>query len=182
MARLAQSVCVAGLRQAIERDLRSAYRARLEQLGDSIEVPARASDWRAERFYVVALGLWRLWAGSDKGRASARLEDREGPLRHIAADGIEDRVAISHDPREIVGVVIDNFISPNVAEIGMVCRARCRDHMGADMLGKLNGEAGDPTRPALDQDSFSRLQFQCILDGTHRRKAGERQGGGVNMR
>jgi hypothetical protein len=24
--------------------------------------------------------------------------------------------------------------------------------MGADMLGKLNGEAGDPARPAMDQD------------------------------
>jgi len=112
MARLAQPVRVAGLRQTIQRDLRSAYRTRLKQLADSIEMPARASDRRAKRLHVVALGLGRLWAGSDKSRASARLEYREGLLRHITADGIEDRVAIGHDLREIVGVVIVIFHQP----------------------------------------------------------------------
>ena len=64
----------------------------------------------------------------------------------------------------------------------MVRRPGSRDHMGADVLGKLNGEAGDSARPSLDQDRLPRLQFQRILDSTQRGKAGERQGSGVNMR
>jgi hypothetical protein len=64
MTRLAQPMCVAGLRQTIGRDLRSAYRSRLKQLGDSIKVSAGASNRRPERLYIVAIGLWRLWAGS----------------------------------------------------------------------------------------------------------------------
>jgi hypothetical protein len=80
---------IAGLGQAIERDLRRPYRPRLKQLGDAIEMPACASDRRPQRRHVVAIRLWRLGAGRDKGRAAHRLEDREGPLRNIAADGIE---------------------------------------------------------------------------------------------
>src|SRR5882672_5483060 len=83
--------------------------------------------------------------------------------------------SIGHDLSEIAGVVVDNFISSDVAQIGLVCRTRGRDHMGTDMFGKLNGEAGDPARSALDQDPLPGLQFQHILDGTHCGETGERQ-------
>ena len=95
MVRLAQSMCVAGFGQTIERDLRRPYRPRLKQLGDAIEMPARASDRRPQRRYVVAIRLWRLAAGRDKGGAAARFEDREGPLRNITADGIEGGPVLS---------------------------------------------------------------------------------------
>ena len=52
MARLAQPLCVAGLGQAIERDLRRAYRPGRKQLGDAIEMPACAPDPRPQRFSV----------------------------------------------------------------------------------------------------------------------------------
>jgi hypothetical protein len=64
-------------------------------LGDAIEMPAFASDRRPQRLHVVAIRLWRLGAGRDKRRAAARLEDREGPLRNIAADRIEDGPVLS---------------------------------------------------------------------------------------
>ena len=143
---------------------------------------ARASNWRPERLHVIAIGLWRLRAGCDKSRPPTQLEYRKAPLRNVAADRIENGVAIGHHLGEISGVVVDNFICPDIAQIGMVWRAGGRDHTCADMLGKLNGKAGDPARPALDQDRLSRLQFQCVLDGTHCGEAAERQGRGVNMR
>jgi len=45
-------------------------------------------------------------------RATTRLEHRDGFLCDVAADGIEDGVAIGNGTREILGVVIDNFIGP----------------------------------------------------------------------
>ena len=111
-------------------------------------------------------GLGRLRAGSNKGGAPARLEHREGFLRHLAADGIEDGVAIGHDLREIAGIVVDDLVGAEAAHIVAVRRARGRDHAGADMLGQLDGEAGDAARPALDQDGFSGLELQGFLDRT----------------
>jgi hypothetical protein len=147
MARLAQSMRVGGLRQAIELDLRRAYGPSLKQLGDAIEMSAGASNRRPERHYIVAVGRWRLRARSDKGRAAARLEYREGFLRHVAADSIEDGVAIAHNLSEVPGVVVDDFIGSEPAHIFVVCCTRGRDDMGANMFGKLNGEAGDPVSP-----------------------------------
>jgi hypothetical protein len=89
MARLAQSMGVGCLRQAIELDLRRAYGPRLKQLDDALEMPAGASNRRPQRRYIVAAGFWRLRAGSDERRPTARLEHREGPLCHIAADTAE---------------------------------------------------------------------------------------------
>src|ERR1035437_6745624 len=66
-------------------------------------------------------------------------------------------------------------------DIVTVRRARRRDHTGADMFCKLNGEAGDAARTALNQNRLARLQFQRLLDGTYCRETGESQGGGVNM-
>src|SRR5258708_24280410 len=55
--------------------------------------------------------------------------------------------SIGHDLSEIAVVVVDNFISSDVAQIGLVCRTRGRGHMGTDMFGKLNGEAATPPAP-----------------------------------
>ena len=57
MARLAQSMGVGGLRQAIELDLGSAYGPRLKQFSDAFEMPAGASNRGPERRYIVALGF-----------------------------------------------------------------------------------------------------------------------------
>ncbi len=175
-------MCIAGFRQPIELDLGSSYRPRPEQLGDPIEMPPGASHGRPEGLYVVAIRLRRFCARRDEGRAAAWLEDREGALGNVAADGIEHGIAIGHELGEITGVVVDDFIRADVTQIGMVGQTRRRDDMGADMLGKLDGEAGDPACAALDQDRLPRLQLQRILDRTHGRQAGERQGGGIDMR
>ena len=54
--------------------------------------------------------------------------------------------------------------APRLAHIVDVRGARGRDHAGADMLGKLNGEAGNAARPALDQDRLAGLELQRVLD------------------
>ena len=62
-------------------------------------------------------------------------------LRHVAADSIENGVAIGHNLSEVPGIVVDDFIGSEPAHIFVVCCTRGRDDMGADMLGKLNGES-----------------------------------------
>src|SRR5450756_2209005 len=113
---------------------------------------ASTSNWGPERRHIIAIGLWRLRAGSNEGGATARLEHREGFLRHVAADSIEDSVATGYNLSEILCVVIDDLIGSEVVDIVTVCRARRRDHTGADLLCKLNGKAGDPARTALNQN------------------------------
>src|ERR1039458_6088147 len=142
---------------------------------------ASTSNWRPERRHIIAIGLWRLRAGSNESGATARLEYREGFLRHISADGIEDGVATGYNLSEILCVVVDDLIGSEVADIVTVRRARRRDHTGADMLCKLNSEAGDPARSALNQNRLAGLQFQRFLDGTYCRETGKSQGGSVNM-
>jgi hypothetical protein len=105
----------------------------------------RAADGRASRYDIVAIGLGRLRAGRDKGSAPARVEHRKGLLGNLPADGIEDRVAPLNDLREIGGVVVDDLGGPELAHIGAIGRARGRYQVGADMLGKLNGEARNAT-------------------------------------
>src|SRR5262245_32501142 len=90
-------------------------------------------------------------------------------------------VAIGNSLREVTSIVVDDVIRPERPHIGMVCRTRGRDHAGADMLGKLDGKAGDTPRPALDQDGLAALELQRILDRTQGREAGESQRGSVVM-
>src|SRR5262249_24543895 len=63
-----------------------------------------------------------------------------------------------------------------------VCRARGRDHARADMLGKLNGEAGNPARSTLNENRLAALKLQRVFDGAERGEAGQRHGGGVDVR
>jgi len=100
--------------------------------------------------HIAARRFGRLRAGSNKGCAAARPEHRERGLRHVAADRIKDRVAVGNRLGKIAGVVIDDLIGAEAAHIVTVRRARRGDHAGADMLGELDGEAGDAARPALD--------------------------------
>src|SRR5215470_15393802 len=101
MARLAQSMSIGSLGQAISSDLGRAYSAGLIELHNPLERPATASDRRPQRGDIGALRLWRLCARSDEGRAAARLQHREGPLRHVAADRVKHGVAIGNRLREI---------------------------------------------------------------------------------
>src|SRR5450756_1854335 len=94
---------------------------------------ASTSNRGPERGHIIAIGLWRLRAGSNESGATARLEHREGFLRHVAADSIEDGVTTGHDLSEILRVVVDDLIGSEVADIVTVRRARGRDHAGADM-------------------------------------------------
>src|SRR2546421_11238215 len=56
MARLAHPMGVAGLGQAIERDLGRAYGARQKQRGDALQRLAGAPDPRPKRPYAAAIG------------------------------------------------------------------------------------------------------------------------------
>ena len=50
------------------------------------------------------------------------------------------------------------------------------------MLGKLDGEAGDAARAALDQDRLAALELERVVDRIDRGEAGERERRGVDMR
>ncbi len=50
------------------------------------------------------------------------------------------------------------------------------------MLRKLDGEARNTARAALDQDRLAGFQLQRVLDRTQGRETGEGEGGRVNMR
>src|SRR5262249_51897888 len=182
VARLAQPMRLGSIGQAINLDLRRAHRAYLDELRDAFEMPPGAPNRRSQRLDVIARRFRRLRARRDEGGPTARPEHRERPLCHLAADGIEEGIAIGHHLREIDRIVVDDFVSAEAAHVIVVGCARSRDHVGADMLGELNGEAGDPARPALDQNRLARLEFQRVFEGTQGREPGERQGGGVDVR
>src|SRR5215510_9430910 len=94
MARLAHAMGVGGFGQPIELDVGRADGAGRNEFGDALDMPAGTSHGGPERRDVVAVGLWRLRARRDEGRAATRLEHREGLLRYVPADGVEHGVAI----------------------------------------------------------------------------------------
>ena len=57
-----------------------------------------------------------------------------------------------------------------------VSTGRSGDHAGADMLGELNGKAGNPAGSALDQDRLPALELQCVLDCAQGGKTGQGHG------
>ena len=85
---------------------------------------ASTSNRGSERRHIIAIGLWRLRAGSNESGATAWLEHREGFLRHVATDSIEDGVATGYNLGEILCVVVDDLIGSEVVDIVTVCRAR----------------------------------------------------------
>src|SRR5262249_15671693 len=105
MARLAHAMGVGGFGQPIELDVWPADGAGGNQSGDARDMAGGTSHGGPERRDVVAVGLWRLRARRDEGRAAARLEHRERPLRHVPTDGVEDGVAIFRNASEILRVV-----------------------------------------------------------------------------
>src|SRR5215468_3511406 len=110
VARLAQPMGVRGFGQPIELDRGRSDGAGRIELGDALDMAAGASDGGSQRRDVVAVGLGRLRARRDEGRAAARLEYRKALLRYVPADGVEDGVAILHHLGEILRVVVDDFI------------------------------------------------------------------------
>jgi hypothetical protein len=96
--------------------------------------------------------------GNEDG-AAAPLEHGERPLRNIAADRIEDRIAVGHHLCEIAGVVVDGLIGAEAAHVGVVGRARGGDHAGADMLCQLDRKNGNPAGCAWMRIVSPRLSF-----------------------
>ena len=118
-----------------------------------------ASDARPQRDDIATIWLRRLWAGGNERRAAARLQHGERSLRDISTDGFENRVAVAHDLGKIHGIVIDDLIGADLAQVVMVRRAGGRDDACAEVLCQLDGKARDTARPALDQDRLTGLQF-----------------------
>src|SRR5262245_53701212 len=103
---------VGSLGQPKKLDLGRANSACLIELDNTFEWPTTTFNGRPQCRYIGAFRPWRLCTRSDEGRAAARLEHHERPLRHVATDRVEDSVAIGDSLREITGVVIDNLIRP----------------------------------------------------------------------
>src|SRR4030081_2918708 len=123
-----------------------------------------ASDARPQGNNVAAVRLRRLCSRGNKGRPAAWLQHSERPLRDISADGIEDGVAVSHDPGKVYRVVVDDFIGTNLAQIIMV-RSTCgRDDAGTQMFCQLYGKARNSARSALDHYRLPPLQLQGVFD------------------
>src|SRR5215510_508447 len=120
-------------------------------------MPASASNGWSQCCHVGTLRCWRLRTRSDEGRTAARFEHREGPLRNVASDRVENSVAIGDGLREILGLVVHDFIRAELSHICMVRRTRGRDHASPDMLGKLDGKTGDAARPTLNQNRLTAL-------------------------
>ena len=148
---------IGSLGQAKELDIRRAHHARLIQFDNTFEMPASASNGWSQRRHISTLWFWRLRPRSDEGRTAAWFEHREGPLRNVAPDRVENSVAIGDSLGEILGVVVDDFIGAEAFHICMVRRTRGRDHTSSDMLGKLDGKTGDAARSTLDQDRLAAL-------------------------
>ena len=175
VAGLADAMGCDGIGQAIKRDLGRADGARPDQFDDALEMRAIAPDRRTQRAQVTARRWRRLRTRPDEGRPTTRLEHRKRFLRHSAADGIEDGVAVGNDLGEVGGGIVDDFVGTDCAEIVVVFRPRRGDDAGADVLCKLNGEARDAAGAALDQDRLAGFQLQCIFDGNQCGEARERK-------
>jgi hypothetical protein len=65
----------------------------------------------------------------------------------ISAGRVEYGIAIGNSLREIIGIVIDDFIGAEVPHICMVRRTGGRNHMSTDVLGELDGKASHPPPP-----------------------------------
>src|SRR5262245_14420794 len=110
MTGLAEAMSVGHLGQAIELDLGRPHRTCLIQLDDPFERPAGAPNGRSQRRHIRTWWLRRLRTRSDEGGAAAGVEDRVGSLRHIAADRVEDSIAIGDSLREVAGIVVDDVV------------------------------------------------------------------------
>ncbi len=110
------------------------------------------------------------------------LQNGKRALRHVAADGVEHRVAARNHLREILGVVVDGLVGAEALHVVVVRLARRRDDARADVLCDLYREARDAARPALDQYRFAGFQLQRVLDGHQRGKPDQRQGRAFHVR
>ncbi len=129
-----------------------------------------------------AVRLRRLRPGGDERGAAARLQHGERSLRDVAADRVEDRIAILDDLGEVDGVVVDDLVGADLAQVVVVGCARGGDDARAEMLCQLDGEARNPARASLDQDRLTRFELQGILDRANGRQPRERHGCGIDVR
>jgi hypothetical protein len=114
----------------------------------------------------------RLGARGYEGGAAAGPQHGETLLRHVAADGIERCVAAADHLREVLRPVVDDLIGAEAAHIVDIRRAGRGDHPRADMLGDLDGDAGDTAGAALNEDRFAALKFEGGLDRDQCSEAG----------
>jgi len=124
MARLAQAMRVDGLRQGINLDGRRPYRPPFHELGNALHGPARPLHRWPQRDDVAARRFGRFDAGCNEGSAAAGLKHGKGFFCHLAADGIEHRIATAHNACEILRVVVDHLVGTQTDNIVTVRCAR----------------------------------------------------------
>src|SRR6516164_8511100 len=98
------------LGEPIELDLGWPHGSLQDELRNLFEKPSRAPDRRPQRCDVSTCRLRSLCARGNESGAAAWLEHGETPLRDIAADRIEDRIAVGHHLCEVTNVIVDDFI------------------------------------------------------------------------
>ena len=133
------------LGEPIELDLGWPHGSLQDELCDPFEKTSGAPDRWPQRYDVAACGLRRLCTRGNEGGATAWLEHGERPLRDIATDRIEDRIAVGHHLCEIANVVVDDLIGAEAAHIVEIGGAGGGDYARADMLGEMNDKTGNPT-------------------------------------
>src|SRR5262249_2355675 len=94
---------------------------------------------------------------------------------HVAADSVEHRIATGHQLGEVLRLIIDHLIGPELAHVFVVGGTRRRDNARADVLRDLDREAGHAPGTALDQYGLAGLELQRVLARDERGEADESQ-------
>ena len=144
---------------------------------------ARTRHRRPQRRHIAAVGLRRLRARRNEGGAAARLEHREGFLRHIAADGVEHGVATFHHLGEILCVVVDDLVGAETADIIDVRGARRGDDVARRGTWRTEWQSRRRRRRRLGSGSSRRAcSFSVPSMRIDRGQTGQRQRGRVDVR
>src|SRR5262249_39629140 len=144
-----------------------------DQGDDALEMGAVAPDLWTQRNDVGARRDRGRVAGADERGAPAGPQHRERTIHHVAADSVEHRIATGHQLGEVVRLIIDHLIGPELAHVFVVGGTRRRDNARADVLRDLDREAGHAPGTALDQYGLAGLELQRVLDRDERGEADE---------
>ena len=125
-------------------------------------MPASASNGWSQRRHTSTLWFWRLRPRSDEGRAAAWFEHREGPLRNLAPDRVENSVAIG-----------DGFLNVNVLQMS---ERRACSLVAADrkMIRYAAGSSPVPGRLTAQALTPRKWQAPCLGWVRPRNRGGSR--------
>src|SRR5260221_9994545 len=165
----------------ISDDLGRPDRPGIEKREHSLKMSTVAHNVRAQGFDIGAGQAKPIRGRGYPDQPTARFQDRIAPTTDIAADCVEDHVAVGNRSGKILNFVVDYPVGAEAARIGVIAGAGRRDHRGAKMLGKLNAKAGYAAGAPLDQDRLARFKSRRVLDGPERRETGERHRGYLGM-